>query len=162
MTLAVEGVGCAGCIRKIESGLTQIARDHRCAAQLHPAPPCRRLARRRDRCGAHHRSARGHWLSRASVRARTRRRRRERTGQMAAEMSGCRRLRRDERDAAVGLGVGRQRLRYDPGDARPLPLAFRADRAAGGRLCGPAVLSERVPGAPHAASSTWTCRSRSA
>ena len=31
-----------------------------------------------------------------------------------------------------------------PGDARPVPLAVGADRAAGRRLCGPAVLSERA------------------
>ena len=39
--LAVEGVGCAGCIRKIENGLKQIARGRQRAAQLHQPPPRR-------------------------------------------------------------------------------------------------------------------------
>ena len=35
-----------------------------------------------------------------------------------------------------------------PGDARLLPLALGADRAAGRRLCGPAVLPQRLARAP--------------
>ena len=42
--------------------------------------------------------------------------------------------------AAVGVGVVRGRRRHEPVGAGDLPLAVGADRAAGGRLCGPAVL----------------------
>ncbi len=71
-------------------------------------------------------------------------------------------LRGDERDAAVGLGLGGRGDRHRSGDARSLPLDFGAARAAGGRLRGPAVLPQRRAGACARARSTWTCRSRSA
>ncbi len=35
MDLAVEGVGCAGCIRKIENGLKELPGITECTAQLH-------------------------------------------------------------------------------------------------------------------------------
>ena len=46
MTLAVDGVGCAGCIRKIEGGLAKLPGVIDARLELHPAPACRRLARR--------------------------------------------------------------------------------------------------------------------
>ena len=58
-------------------------------------------------------------------------------------MPGRRGLCRDEHHAVVGVGVVRQQ-RHDAGDARLLSLALRADRAAGSRLCRPAVLSQRL------------------
>jgi cytochrome c oxidase cbb3-type subunit 2 len=69
---------------------------------------------------------------------------------MADEMPGGRGLRRHERHAAVGVGVVRQRLGHDAADARPVSLALRPHRAAGRRLCGPAVLSKRAAGDPGA------------
>ena len=151
MTLAVEGVACAGCIRKIESGLTKLPGV--IDARLNFTQ--RRLAVdwRNDEidAAADHRGDRSDRLSRPSVRARTRRSRRQRAGQVAAEMPRGRRLRRDERDVAVGLDLGRQRLRHDAGDARSVPLALRPDRAAGGGLCRPAVLSKRTASAAGAA-----------
>ena len=78
MTLAVEGVACAGCIRKIESGLTKLPGV--IDARLNFTQ--RRLAVdwRNDEIDAarHHRSDRRHRLSRPPVCAGTRRRRRER------------------------------------------------------------------------------------
>ena len=47
MDLAVEGVGCAGCIRKIEGRAEAASRRRRGAAQLHQSPSRGRLARRR-------------------------------------------------------------------------------------------------------------------
>ncbi len=162
MDLAVEGVGCAGCIRKIENGLKQMPGI--VDARLNFTN--RRLAVewRDDELDAGDviRRARAHRLSRASVRARARGSRRGAPGALADEMPGGRGLRGHEHHAAVGLGLVRQRLRHDAGDARPLPLAVGADRAAGGGLCRPAVLPERAAGAPRRGSSTWTCRSRSA
>ena len=59
-------------------------------------------------------------------------------------------LRRHEHHAAVGVGVVRQRHRHHAGDARLLPLGLGADRAAGGGLCRPAVLRERLARAARA------------
>ena len=151
MTLAVEGVSCAGCIRKIENGLNKLPGV--IDARLNFTQ--RRLAVdwRDDEIDAAKIIAaiETHRLSRASVRAGARRRRRKRTSQVADEMPGRRGLCRDERDAAVGIGLGRQRLRHDAGDARPVSLAVRFDRAAGGGLCRPAVFPKRRPGAAGAA-----------
>ena len=73
-----------------------------------------------------------------------------------------RRLRRGQHHAAVGVGVVGRRRRHDARRAVAVPLALRADRAAGGRLCRPALLPLGRPGAARRAASTWTCRSRSA
>ena len=162
MDLAVEGVGCAGCIRKIESGLKRAAGRHRRAAQLHQPPAG--VDWRDDELDAGEVIAalesigyRG-----ASVRAGARRGRRGAPGALADALPRGRGLCRDEHHAAVGVGVVRQRHRHDAGDARPLPLAVGADRAAGGGLCRPAVLPQRLARAARARASTWTCRSRSA
>ncbi len=73
-------------------------------------------------------------------------------------LPGGRRLRRRQHHAPLRLGlVGRRRCH-----ARALPLALGADRAAGDRLCRPAVLPLGAAAASPPAASTWTCRSRSA
>ncbi len=51
-----------------------------------------------------------------------------------------------ERDAAGGLGLGRQRFRHDVREPRPLPLDPGRHRAAGGRLCRAALLRGGDPG----------------
>ena len=84
-------------------------------------------------------------------------------GELADHVPGGRRLRRDEHHAAVGVGLVRQRHRHHAGDARPVPLAVGADRAAGRGLCRASrSFSSALACAAHAAASTWTCRSRSA
>ena len=111
------------------------------AAQFHQPAAGGRLARerarrrRRDR-GAGTTSAIAPIRSSPSAPKPTRRA----TRSWLMQVSRGRGLRRDEHHAAVGLGVVRQRHRHDAGDARLLPLAVGADRAAGRRLCGPAVL----------------------
>jgi hypothetical protein len=82
------------------------------------------------------------------------RRHRQRTPARA----GGRRLRRRQRHAALRLGVVGSGRRHP----RPVPLAVGADRAAGDRLCRPAVLPLGDPGGHWPAASTWTCRSPSA
>ena len=62
---------------------------------------------------------------------------------------------RDEHHAALGVGLVR-RDRHGARDARLLPLALRADRAACRSLCGPAVLPERVARAA-SASAQYGC-----
>ena len=139
------------------------ARRRRRAAQLHqPAP--------RRRTGATTRSTRApssHALERIGYRAHPFAPERAeadeaRQATLADALPRGRGLRRHEHHAAVGVGMVRQRLRHDAGDARLLPLALGADRAAGRRLCRPAVLPERAAGRSGRGSSTWTCRSRSA
>ena len=78
-----------------------------------------------------------------------RRRRKPSNRAVPAALSRRRRLRHHERHDAVGSGVVRQRRRHDPRAARFLPLAVGADRAAGGRLCRPAILSLGLSGAAH-------------
>ena len=85
-----------------------------------------------------------------------------RTIALPAALPRRRGVRDHERDDAVDSGVVRQWQRHDARAARFLSLAVGADRAAGGGLCRPAVLPLGVPRAAHAATSTWTCRSRSA
>ena len=162
MTLAVEGVACAGCIRKIESGLSKLpgvidARlnftQRRLAVDWHNDEiDAGGIIKAIEDIGYH-----AHPFAPERVDADE-----SAAGQAAAEMPGRCRLRRDERDVAVGLGLGGQRLRHDAGDARSVPLALRIDRAAGRRLCRPAVLSKRIRERCARAKSTWTCRSRSA
>ena len=162
MDLAVEGVACGACIARIESAVQQAAGRHRRAAQFHQSPAARGLGRRRAQAGADHQHAGEHRLSRPSLRAAARRRRRGRRSPPPHALSGGRRLCRHERHAAVGVGVVGQCHRHHAGDARLLPLGLGADRAAGGGLCRPAVLQERLARAARRARSTWTCRSRSA
>ena len=73
-----------------------------------------------------------------------------------------RRLRRHERDAALRRSVGGRGQRRQQRDARSVPLVLGAGRDSQRRLCGRAVLRERVPRASPALRSTWTCRSPSA
>ena len=143
--LAVEGVSCAGCMSKIERGLSSIpdvtlARvnltDRRVALEwrqgaLDPATV--------------HRSARRTRLQGLSVRDCSRRGDRDRAGELPVALPWRRRLCRDERDDALGSGLVRQCDRHDPGAARLFPLAVRVDCVAGGGLFGAAVLHLRVP-----------------
>ena len=84
MELAVEGVGCAGCIRKIEQRAEAAPGHRRRAAEFHQPPPGGRLAAGGDRRRRRHRGARAHRLSRPSVRAGTRGSRRGAAGALAA------------------------------------------------------------------------------
>ena len=126
----------AAASRKIESGLTQAAGHHRRAAQFHQAPARRRLgATARSTPARIIKALEAHRLSR---RIRSRRERAEAGRERAKrkwllKLPRRRRLCRHERHAAVGLGLVRQRHRHHAGDARPLPLAVGADRAAGRR-----------------------------
>ncbi len=110
------------------------------------------VAGREHRPRLPHRPAVGAGLPRLSVRlGPVCRRRRAGDGQAAALSRRCR-LRGDERHAAVGGRLVRQRDRYRPGAARLLPLAVCADRVAGRRLCRPAILpfgGPRHHGPPH-------------
>ena len=131
--------------RPIESGLKQLPGRHRRAAEFHQPPAARRL-------GATARSspARSSMRSNASAiaahpfEAAARRSRQRRRGALADALPCGRGLRRDEHHAAVGVGLVRQCHRHHAGDARPVSLAVGADRAAGGGLCRPAVLSQRL------------------
>ena len=150
--LAVEGVSCAGCMSKIERGLSALpdvtlARvnltDRRVALEwkegaLDPARFIDRLAEL--------------GLQGLSVRAGPRRSARDRAGELPVALPRRRGLCRDERDDAVDSGLVRQRHRHDSGTARFLPLAVGADRAARRGLFGAAVLRiglARAAGAPH-------------
>ena len=138
--LAVEGVSCAGCMSKIERGLSAIpdvtlARvnltDRRVALEwkqgaLDPARFIDRLAELGYKAYPFETGPRRSDGSRA--------------GALPAALPRRRRLRHHERDDAVGPGMVRQCQRHAPGAARFLPLAVGADRAAGGGLCRPAVL----------------------
>ena len=108
MTLAVEGVGCAGCIRKIEGGLGKIPGviDARLNfTQRRLAVDWREdeigaadIVRALERIGYH-----AHPFAPERSRGR-----RQPPGQGAAALSRRRRLCGDERHVAVGLGVGGQ------------------------------------------------------
>ena len=160
--LAVEGVSCAGCMSKIERGLSAIpdvtlARvnltDRRVALEwregaLDPARFIDRLAE----------------LGYKAYPFETVRAEALETEQATfpVALPRRRRLCRDERDDAVGSGVVRQCDRHDPGAARLLPLAVGVDRAAGGGLFGAAVLHLGLPRASRAYAPIWTFRSASA
>ena len=147
--LAVEGVSCAGCMSKIERGLSAIpdvtlARvnltDRRVALEwregaLDPAQFIDRLAELGYKAYPFETERRG------SSRGRT-------VG-LSAALSRRRGIRDHERDDAVGAGVVRQCRRHDLRAARFLSLAVGADRAAGRGLCGPAVLPFGLAGAAH-------------
>ena len=110
------------------------------------------MAGRRARPGPLHRPARRARLQGLSVPDGSSRGDRNRAGALPVALPRRRRLCRDERDDALRSGLVRQCDRHDPGAARLLPLAVRADRAAGGGLFGAAVLHLRVPRAsrtPH-------------
>ena len=168
--LAVEGVSCAGCMAKIERGLSAmpdvtLARvnltDRRVALEwkagtLDPASFIDRLAEL---------GYKAYPFEKASA---------ETSGGRAvalpAALSRCRGIRHHERDDAVDPGVVRQCQRHAARAARFLPLAVGADRAAGRGLCRPAVLPLGVPRpagrrrqhgrADHASASSWrsACR----
>ena len=137
--LAVEGVSCAGCMSKIERGLSAIpdvtlARvnltDRRVALEwrqgaLDPARFIDRLAELGYKAYPFETASRGD---------------RGRAIALSAALPRRRGVRHHERDDAVDSGVVRQCQRHDPRTARLLSLAVRADRAAGRGLCGPAVL----------------------
>ena len=160
--LAVEGVSCAGCMSKIERGLSALpdvtlARvnltDRRVALEwkegaLDPARFIDRLAELGYKAYPFE-----------PVRAEARR---DGAGELPAALPRRRRLCRDERDDAVGSGLVRQRHRHDSGAARFLPLAVGADCAAGRGLFGAAVLQIRLPRACGRAAPIWTFRSASA
>ena len=144
MDLAVEGIACGACIAPHrERGEAPAGRD-RGAAQFHQSPAARGLDRRRDRAGANPANAGEHRLSRLSVRALARRAGGGGRSAPPHALPGGRRLRRHEHHAAVGVGVVGQCHRHHAGDARFLPLGLGADRAAGGGLCRPAVLCQRL------------------
>ena len=109
-----------------------------------------------------HRPARRARLQGLSVRDRGRGSRRGRAIALSAALPRRRGVRHHERDDAVDSGVVRQCQRHAAGAARFLSLAVGADRAAGRGLCRPAVLPLGLARACARATSTWTCRSRSA
>ena len=160
--LAVEGVSCAGCMSKIERGLSALpdvtlARvnltDRRVALEwkqgaLDPARFIDRLAELGYKAYPFE-PVRAEALETGA-------------GEFPAALPRRRRLCRDERHDAVGPGVVRQCHRHDPGAARLLPLAVGADRVAGGGLFRAAVLPLGLARACGRAAPTWTCRSRSA
>ncbi len=94
--------------------------------------------------------------------AEARRQRRGSGGEAPSALPRRRRVRRDERHAALGLALGGRRERSQFRDPRPVPLALGAGRAALRGLRRHAVLRERRALDPRRARSTWTCRSRSA
>ena len=116
------------------------------ARQFHQSPPACRLVGCAHRAVAHSANAASQWLSRPSLYAAARRTGRSRRGAPADALPGGRRFRGDERDAAVGLGLVRQCHRHHAGDARLFSLGLGADRAAGGGLCGPAILCQCLAG----------------
>ena len=126
MTLAVEGVSCAGCIRKIENGLNKLpgvidARLNFTQRRLavdwrNDETDAAKIIAAIETIGYH---AHPFAPERADADESA-------PSQVADEMPRRRGLCRDERDAAVGIGLGRQRLRHDAGDARPVSLAVRA------------------------------------
>ena len=134
--LAVEGVNCAGCMSKIERGLSALpdvtlARvnltDRRVALEwkegaLDPARFIDRLAELGYKAYPFE-----------PVRAEADR---DGAGEFPAALPRRRRLCRDEHHDAVDPGMVRQCQRHDPGAARFLPLAVGADRLAGGGLFG--------------------------
>ena len=151
MDLAVEGVGCAGCIRKIENGLKAVPGIVDARLNFTNRRLAVRVARRRARRRRRDPRARAHRLSAPIRSSRSAREAEEAARRDAAhEMPRGRGLRGHEHHAAVGVGLVRQRLRHDAGDARLLPLALGADRAAGSRLCRPAVLPQRLARDPGA------------
>ena len=145
MDLAVEGVGCAACIRKIEGGLKQLPGRRPRRGSTSPTAGWRSTGATTtldavDVIAALERIGyRGHPFEPERAESR-----RGAPDALADALPRGRGLRRDEHHAAVGVGLVRQRQRHDAGDARPLPLALGADRAAGRGLCGPAVLPQRA------------------
>ena len=162
LDLAVEGVSCAGCMAKIERGLSAIPDVTRARVNLTD----RRLAVEWKK-GAVDPAALIDRLAELGYKAYPFEPVRAETGRgravaLPAALPRRCRLCRHERDDAVDPGVVGQRLRHAAGAARLLPLAVGADRAAGGGLCRPAVLPLGLARAAAPAASTWTCRSRSA
>ena len=108
--LAVEGVSCAGCMAKIERGLSAHSRRHAGPRQ----PTDRRVALEwkagHARSGPLHRSARRARLQGLSVRDRERGSDGGRAVALPAALPRRRRLRHHERDDAVDPGLVRQRL----------------------------------------------------
>ena len=150
MELAVEGIACGACIARIEGAVKRLpgvteARLNFTNRRLHVAWTDGAIS-----AGANPADAREHRLSRPSVRSAARRAGGGGRGAPPAALPGGRRLCGHEHHAAVGVGVVGQRHRHHAGDARFLPLGLGADRLAGGGLCRPAVLRERLAGAARA------------
>ena len=125
-------------------------RRHARARQLDRPPRGAGMEAGRARSRRLHRSARRTRLQGLSVRNGSRGGRGSRQFALSAALSRRRSLRHHECDDAVGSGLVRHCRRHDPGAARLLSLAVGADRAAGRRLCRPAILPLRVPGVAHA------------
>ena len=150
MTLAVEGVGCAGCIRKIEGGLKQLPGI--VDARLNFTN--RRLAVdwREDELDA---AAVIEAVQRIGYRAHPFEPERAETDEAqqarwlmkCLAVAGFAAMNVMLLSVSVWSGIG-----HDAADARLLSLALRPHCAAGGRLCGPAVLSKRAAGDPGASS----------
>ena len=147
--LAVEGVSCAGCMAKIERGLSAIPDVTRARVNLTDRRAGAGMAERARsiRRGSSIASPSSATRPIRSSRSAPKPSRREQS-RLPAALPRRRRLRRHERDDAVGPGMVRQRHRHAAGAARFLSLAVGADRAAGGGLCRPAVLPIGVAGAP--------------
>ncbi len=143
MDLVVNGVYCGACIVAIEKGLGRQAGVRRRPRQSRQQARDRRMERRRDRAAGDPRAARGAGLPGLSLHGGARRQRRAPGGEAPAALPRRRRVRRDERHAALGLAVGRGRKRPECRDPRPVPLALRAGRAAVRGLCRHALLRER-------------------
>ena len=141
--LAVEGITCAACMMAIEGGLAAVPNvtrarvnltNRRVAVEwrdgaLDPASVIDRLTELGYRAYPFD-------PARAEVEE-------EQEGRFLLRCLGVAAFAAHEHHAAVGVGMVRQRHRHHARAARLLPLAFRPDRAAGRRLCGPAVLPLR-------------------
>ena len=164
MDLAVEGITCAGCIGEIEARARSTCPASPTRGSTSPTAGCTSPGRdgvARAAAIVERAAAASAIAPIRSRRARRGARRRPRPRRLLRCLAR-RRLRGHEHHAAVGVGLVRQRHRHHAGDARFLPLALGADRAAGGGLCRPAVLPQRLRARCARAASTWTCRSRSA
>ena len=143
MDLVVNGVYCGACIVTIEKGLGRQAgvrgarvnlASRRVTVEWNDGalePPV--ILERLEALG----------YPRLSVHRRGGRQRRGAGGEAAPALSRRRRVRRDERHAAVGLAVGGRRIRPELRHARPVPLALGAGRAAVRGLRRHAVLRKR-------------------
>ena len=138
--LAVEGVHCAGCMAKIERGLSAIPDVTLARVNLTDRRVALEWKAGHARSCQLHRSPRTARLQGLSLRDRERGGDRGRGIALPAALPRRRRVCDHERDDAVDPGVVRQRLGHAARAARLLPLAVGADRAAGGSLCRPAVL----------------------
>ena len=143
IALSLPTIHCSACISKIERGLDADPRVISARvnltlkrASIEAAPEVTAEEMRRAGRGAGIRGAR--------ARPRHAQRHRDRQRRARSADAACRGgLCRDERDAAVGVGLVGGRGR----DARHVPLDFGRDHPAGDRLFRDAVLSQCVVGA---------------